>query len=241
MTHQQQNPGDGCNRPGASVNLREQVNMANPTCTIDGCERLHLARGYCGTHYKRWKLTGNPGTAVVRQVVRRTETVCAVDGCSRPRIQREWCKAHYARWRRHGDVGSAELLDRTTPRLCSIAGCELPHDSNGYCSPHAHRQRRYGSPEGTSMRPAAGDPARWRMATVGYMGAHNRTRRLRGPADRQQCVDCGGQAHDWAYDHLDSNEQWEQFGQFALPYSSSPTHYIPLCRSCHVVFDKQYT
>lgn len=30
------------------------------TCSVDGCERPHDARGLCGTHYKRWSQYGDP-------------------------------------------------------------------------------------------------------------------------------------------------------------------------------------
>lgn len=29
-------------------------------CTIDGCSRRHDARGYCSTHYRRWREHGDP-------------------------------------------------------------------------------------------------------------------------------------------------------------------------------------
>lgn len=34
--------------------------MSERTCTIDGCERKHIARGWCHTHWKRWKTHGDP-------------------------------------------------------------------------------------------------------------------------------------------------------------------------------------
>lgn len=38
--------------------------MANRTCSIDGCERRVLARGWCHAHYQQWYRTGSPtGTA----------------------------------------------------------------------------------------------------------------------------------------------------------------------------------
>lgn len=40
--------------------------MTERTCSILGCERLHEARGWCDTHYARWKRTGVPGEAALR-------------------------------------------------------------------------------------------------------------------------------------------------------------------------------
>ena len=34
--------------------------MTHDRCTIDGCERDHLARGWCQRHYNRWRTTGDP-------------------------------------------------------------------------------------------------------------------------------------------------------------------------------------
>src|SRR5687767_14547835 len=39
--------------------------MANRTCSIEGCERPVQARGWCTTHYHRWWKHGDP-TAVKR-------------------------------------------------------------------------------------------------------------------------------------------------------------------------------
>lgn len=34
--------------------------MADRRCSIEGCDAVHLARGWCTAHYKRWKRHGNP-------------------------------------------------------------------------------------------------------------------------------------------------------------------------------------
>ena len=32
-------------------------------CAVEGCERFHHARGWCSSHYDRWRRTGEPGPA----------------------------------------------------------------------------------------------------------------------------------------------------------------------------------
>ena len=34
--------------------------MPDRTCSIDGCAKPHLARGWCGSHYQRWAAHGDP-------------------------------------------------------------------------------------------------------------------------------------------------------------------------------------
>lgn len=48
-------------------------------CSIDGCDKPHLARTWCATHYQRWRTTGSPGGAALLRVPGRpdvTEKPC---------------------------------------------------------------------------------------------------------------------------------------------------------------------
>jgi HNH endonuclease len=39
-----------------------RANIA-PTCSVEGCGKPVIARGWCAGHYNRWRKTGEPGTA----------------------------------------------------------------------------------------------------------------------------------------------------------------------------------
>jgi hypothetical protein len=67
-------------------------------CSVDGCERPHKAFGWCGTHYTRWRRTGEGEPTKIRM---RPE--CSIEGCDKPHFGCGWCQMHYQRWSNHGD------------------------------------------------------------------------------------------------------------------------------------------
>lgn len=77
--------------------------------------------------------------------------------------------------------------------------------------------------------------------TPKYKNVHRRLFANRGRAKEYRCQHCSGPASEWAYDHNDPNELYEDWmgrGHLA-PFSTSLDHYIPLCSSCHKKFDLQ--
>jgi hypothetical protein len=82
---------------------------------------------------------------------------------------------------------------------------------------------------------------RKRVETPAYETFHSRLRREVGPATAHPCVDCGGQAEEWSYDHEDPDELLVQprRGRPVVRYSTNIDHYEPRCRSCHRKFDSQ--
>jgi len=90
-------------------------------CTVDGCDRLNFANGYCEMHRWRVRVHGEPGPAEQVKPHRRKERVpCAVDGCDRLNDHGSpYCHLHRERLRRTGEVGPAQPLyvkGRVKPR-----------------------------------------------------------------------------------------------------------------------------
>lgn len=99
-------------------------------CLVDDgagpCGRPIVCRGWCGTHYQRWRKTGT--------VVRRPRRQCAEPDCTLPPITKLYCVDH-RRW----------TPNATT--TCQIPeGCDRPHYAKGACRSHYQsRILRHGS------------------------------------------------------------------------------------------------
>lgn len=122
---------------------------------------------------------------------------------------------------------------------CSIGSCPGQGPFvRGYCQGHYRRLRRTGSvgsaPIGSPVAVSPGPP---RRAVVTYSAAHYRVRTARGLASALTCAHCPEQAVDWAYDHRDPAARTELHRGRVIAYSCDPAHYLPMCRSCHAVFD----
>lgn len=133
---------------------------------------------------------------------------------------------HYSRFQRTGSYDSARPRGRT----CDVEGCTAPHAARGYCAKHYTRWQTHGDPTTVSMVMHYGDE-------VGYVAAHARLRRLRGPASDHPCARCHGPAAHWAYDHTDPNEKVGTDHGQRVPFSVDPARYLPMCVPCHKAFD----
>lgn len=90
--------------------------------------------------------------------------------------------------------------------------------------------------EVAAARAKAGYP---RTETPGYVTAHRWIWDTKGKASEHECVQCGAEGQDWAYDGEDPMEVVAQFTHKGLAYSLNPDHYQPMCKPCHGAFDAE--
>jgi hypothetical protein len=146
--------------------------MSDRTCSVEGCEAVHHAAGFCNVHYARWRKHGDP-TKVRAGSGRR----CELDGCDKPHLARGLCNAHYTQMMRQGTAAVVRGVDLSCKHCggvvdrpvkshgrppavctsclaskdqraqrCSVPGCDLPRKSKGYCDRHYSRWIKTGDP-----------------------------------------------------------------------------------------------
>lgn len=202
-------------------------------CTIEGCGQKYRARGLCATHWSRWKKYGTTDLPV-----RPEYDTCAADDCSdTPRSKHSpWCETHYYRIRRTG-THETTRIKRAKRGICIVEDCEnLDAGLAGLCAKHHSRMRRNGDP--LALRgpntPSGPDNWNWTGDDATNTAVHQRIRKERGNAKNHFCIDCGGQAAHWSYDHT---AQDERYCPEKGPYTINHDHYDPRCVSCHKKFD----
>lgn len=106
----------------------------------------------------------------------------------------------------------------------------------GYCKPcmKAYREDKYGRKTTRSLT---------RGVITTYGSAHTRNRRVLGPANLRNCVDCGNQAREWS---LRAGSPKEQIGMvqsaagvYEAAWSPDVADYEPRCRTCHKAYDRR--
>ena len=107
-------------------------------CSIKGCKKTVRCRGWCTSHYNKWRRWGDPLHVVERQ------TVCSVEGCDGKVSGWGYCKPHYHKNRTYGDP--LFIHDRYKLKNCSVPGCKKKYHSHTYCRHHYNKWERWGDP-----------------------------------------------------------------------------------------------
>jgi len=83
-------------------------NMATQTiCKVEGCGKTSRARGWCNTHYRRWKRNGDPEKTMV--TIGGGSGTCSECGCNKPAKTIGHCKSHARRMSLYGSPFGAPV------------------------------------------------------------------------------------------------------------------------------------
>ena len=106
--------------------------QAADECSVEGCERLVIARGWCSMHYWRWHKSGNVGEVEPR---RKGLRPCKVESCDNRAVTRDdLCATHYQRKRLYGNSDGSFALSKKCV-VCGSPAVVTPR-SDEYCRDH---------------------------------------------------------------------------------------------------------
>jgi hypothetical protein len=83
-----------------------------PVCSINGCIKLAVTRGWCSLHYGRWQKHNDPEMLGYET----RADYCKVDGCNRTVYAKGYCSMHYTRSRERENIGGPEKLQNKNGR-----------------------------------------------------------------------------------------------------------------------------
>lgn len=122
---------------------------------------------------------------------------------------------------------------------CSIDGCFKRARRSGMCGMHEARVRRHGDPHKVIPVQERKLPKGERHYNYNRDGSfatvHQRLAKVKGPAAKHRCVDCGKPATHWSYDRQCPDERIDS--KIGVPYSIDLDHYQPRCVPCHKRMD----
>ncbi len=107
-------------------------------CSVGGCDRESVARGWCGGHYDRWRRGGDVRADEPLPPV--TGATCAAEDCQRSDHSRGLCSRHAKQVQRHGTT----LPPAAGTPPCSVVRCPRPASERGWCHAHYLRWQRSG-------------------------------------------------------------------------------------------------
>lgn len=118
--------------------------LTRGTCTLDGCDRPHGARGLCHTHYAAWRRNGQKEQ--VREARARQPRICKECGGAIPpdrNVKSLFCSAPCKRRDQYKREKATPPPRRNRP--CSVEECGSAAYSKGLCQKHYMRLRDKGS------------------------------------------------------------------------------------------------
>lgn len=94
-----------------------------PVCKIDGCDKTAKARGWCGTHWWRWRHHGDP-----LYVAPALPETCTVAGCVKSYYASGFCHAHYSKMYRNAGTLGISASHGEALKFCEEAARHSDHE-----------------------------------------------------------------------------------------------------------------
>ena len=67
-------------------------------CSIPECKKKSRSRGWCASHYEKWRRFRDP-----LHVVEYDTKHCSISGCNAKHDSKGYCIKHYTKWKKYGD------------------------------------------------------------------------------------------------------------------------------------------
>ena len=120
-------------RKGADMDAPKRHRSVTGRCEHPGCERAHLAKGYCVMHYHRMG-NGRDMDLPVRASPRYGGRTCRIRDCTRKAVGKGLCKLHYMRKRsgtgeprKYAEVGDTQVYDHGYITERTANGWKMQH------------------------------------------------------------------------------------------------------------------
>ena len=107
--------GRGGNR-GLRCQTAGRSDVADRTCSMDGCEKHEFARGWCSMHWARWRAHGDP--TIVKKRGRPSEAFGSLRERFDAKVEKDYGEWGCWRWvGAHHELGYGRINDRSTGEL----------------------------------------------------------------------------------------------------------------------------
>lgn len=163
-------------------------------CSVEGCDKKHVARGYCRLHYSKALRCGEFITNKYNLINK-----CCVDGCTRKYYAKNYCRNHYSKY--ISNDFRVHMDNRCMATDCNTNSADI------FCARHMRQYYHSNARKGEYN-------CNWNGGSSEYKN-HSLMKKLRIlklKSNNHTCEICGGQATE--IHHLDKDKSHHELNNF---------------------------